>query len=160
MAAIHDANHAQQPVPDVHMAPVDGSAHSTSMPMWVPRSAKLTRNSFCVYQVVDSNHSCWSNVLYWMDIVQLALQQTGGQPGPAAVAAAEHLMKEKHSIFLARWVCNVSCMESSPCTMCNPLLGTVWKMNLLMAVVGMYTNTAAHGPAMCRTPVAFTQYSG
>ena len=42
-------------------------------------------------------------MFYWLDIVQLALQQAGGQQGPAAVAAAQQLLKEKHSIFAARY---------------------------------------------------------
>ncbi|KAF6262063.1 hypothetical protein COO60DRAFT_1677904 [Scenedesmus sp. NREL 46B-D3] len=46
--------------------------------------------------------SCFCFSQYWLDIVDLALQQAGGQPGPAAVAAAQQLVQEKHSVFLAR----------------------------------------------------------
>jgi hypothetical protein len=53
-------------------------------------------------QVVDATCGCCSFSLYWLDIMSLALQQAGGQPGPAAAAAARRLMKEKHSVFVAR----------------------------------------------------------
>jgi hypothetical protein len=48
----------------------------------------------------DETFSCYTFSAYWLDIMSLALQQAGGQPGPAA--AARQLMKEKHSVFLAR----------------------------------------------------------
>jgi hypothetical protein len=53
-------------------------------------------------QLVDDTRNCWSYMFYWLDIVGLALQQAGGEPGPAAVAAAQQLMQEKHSVFIAR----------------------------------------------------------
>eukprot|EP00878_Enallax_costatus_P016844 GHUV01017680.1.p1 GENE.GHUV01017680.1~~GHUV01017680.1.p1 ORF type:complete len:770 (+),score=236.02 GHUV01017680.1:1915-4224(+) len=53
-------------------------------------------------QVIDRNSGCWSSAMYWIDIVQLALQEAGGTPGPAAVAAGERLIREKHSLFMAR----------------------------------------------------------
>jgi hypothetical protein len=53
-------------------------------------------------QVVEATFNCYSFSLYWLDIMSLALQQAGGTPGPAAVAAARQLMKEKHSVFVAR----------------------------------------------------------
>jgi hypothetical protein len=56
----------------------------------------------CVMQAIDATRNCWAFSLYWMDIIGLALQQAGGKPGPAAVPAAQQLMKEKHSIFVAR----------------------------------------------------------
>lgn len=56
----------------------------------------------CCVQVIDSGFDCWCFGVYWFDIVDLALQQAGGKPGPAAVAAAQKLMQEKHSIFIAR----------------------------------------------------------
>ena len=55
-----------------------------------------------VLQVVDAERACWAHLWYWQDVVQLALDQAGGQPGPAAVAAAQQLLQEKHSVFLAR----------------------------------------------------------
>ncbi|WIA41206.1 hypothetical protein OEZ86_004821 [Tetradesmus obliquus] len=57
-----------------------------------------------ILQLVDDTFNCWSFSFYWLDIVGLALQEAGGKPGPAAVAAAQQLMKEKHSIFVARLV--------------------------------------------------------
>jgi hypothetical protein len=53
-------------------------------------------------QVIDARKQCWPHLFYWVDLIQLSLQQSGGQPGPAAVAAAQELMKEKHSIFVHR----------------------------------------------------------
>jgi hypothetical protein len=53
-------------------------------------------------QDVDQKGDCWPYLFYWVDIIQLSLQQSGGQPGAAAVAAAQELMNEKHSIFLSR----------------------------------------------------------
>jgi hypothetical protein len=55
-------------------------------------------------QYVELKCDCWPHLFYWLDIIQLSLQQSGGQPGAAAVAAAQELMKEKHSIFLSRYV--------------------------------------------------------
>lgn len=51
---------------------------------------------------------CWPLTMYWLDIVQLALQQAGG-PGPAAVKEAEQLLKEPHTVFVARCVLDVEC---------------------------------------------------
>jgi hypothetical protein len=53
-------------------------------------------------QMSDATFSCYSFSVYWLDVVTLALELAGGQPGPAAVAAGQQLMKEKHSVFLAR----------------------------------------------------------
>jgi hypothetical protein len=55
-------------------------------------------------QDLDLSCECWPYLVYWLDIIQLSLQQSGGQPGAAAVAAAQELMKEKHSVFLSRYV--------------------------------------------------------
>lgn len=60
--------------------------------------------SITLLQAVDTHHSCWSSLWYWKTLVNLSLQQTGGRQGPQAVAVAEQLMKEKHSVFMARWV--------------------------------------------------------
>jgi hypothetical protein len=51
--------------------------------------------------MADATFSCYSFSLYWLDTITLALQQAGGKPGPAA-AAARQLLKEKHSVFVAR----------------------------------------------------------
>jgi hypothetical protein len=57
-----------------------------------------------IWFLQDTNraYSASPQLFYWLDILQLSLQQAGGQPGPAAVAAAQELMKEKHSIFVTR----------------------------------------------------------
>lgn len=59
----------------------------------------------CFLQVQDEpyRYACWSYIWFWLDLVQLSLQQAGGQPGPAALAAAQQLMKQEHSVFLARY---------------------------------------------------------
>lgn len=53
-------------------------------------------------QVLDELQGLSPYLFYYLDIVGLALQMAGGRPGPAAVAAAEQLLQEKHSIFLSR----------------------------------------------------------
>lgn len=67
-------------------------------------------------QLIDDTFNCWSFAFYWLDIVALALQAADGKPGPAAVAAAQQLMQEKHSIFVARCVCVHEVPGSIGCT--------------------------------------------
>lgn len=57
-------------------------------------------------QAVDDEGACWPFLFYYTDIRQLALQLTGGKPCSEAVEAAEKLMGEKHSIFVARYECH------------------------------------------------------
>ena len=52
---------------------------------------------------MDYRCSAYPYLFYWLDIIQLSLQQSGGQLGAAAVEAAQELLKEKHSIFLTRY---------------------------------------------------------
>ena len=57
---------------------------------------------FVHLQEIDACSLCWPHMFYWLDIMHLSLEQAGGKPGAAAMAAAQELMKEKHSIFLSR----------------------------------------------------------
>jgi hypothetical protein len=42
-------------------------------------------------------------MMYWLDIQQMASQLAGGKPGPAAKAAALHLLENvPHSVVVAR----------------------------------------------------------
>jgi hypothetical protein len=65
-------------------------------------------------QLIDARNQCWPYLFYWLDIIQLSLQQSGGQPGAAAVAAAQELMKEKHSIFIHRYAASQADWFCSP----------------------------------------------
>lgn len=78
-------------------------------------------------QVHDASLAGAAYMLYYLDIQQLALQQAGGQTGPAARAAAVELMsKLPHSVVAAR--CGGTSMQGSAVHLVNALPGgiAVW----------------------------------
>ncbi|KAF6239458.1 hypothetical protein COO60DRAFT_1469249 [Scenedesmus sp. NREL 46B-D3] len=93
---------------------------------------------------IDATHHCWCFSLYWLDLVGLALQQAGGQPGPAAVAAAQQLMREKHSVFLASRMlaptmllyCYITVVKAT-CNICALCDATIPCLNVLQASAAM-----------------------
>jgi len=53
--------------------------------------------------VLDASRGGFPFMLYHLEIEQMALQKAGGQPGPAAKAAALELLdKLPHSVVLTR----------------------------------------------------------
>jgi hypothetical protein len=56
-------------------------------------------------QALDIQAGGFSTLLYWMEIQDMALRAAGGQPGPAAQAAAQQLIRAlPHSVVLTRLV--------------------------------------------------------
>jgi len=54
-------------------------------------------------QVFDLQAGGFGNLLYWLEIQDMALRQAGGPTGPAAEAAARELIRTlPHSAVLAR----------------------------------------------------------
>lgn len=77
-------------------------AVQTLLVLTVPCFVESPHELHILLEVAYMSYSCWSSAMYWIDIVQLALHEAGGQCGPAAEAAAKRLIREKDSLFMAR----------------------------------------------------------